>query len=102
MREEKHIAEKFIRTQEGKELKIKYEIITNVVDSRYSYGIAIYLWDNDGKLNDFVKIPDITQKIVEIKTLFMVLYKYEVTPVTLYDVLDACLDDLESLADILN
>ena len=102
MREEKHIAEKLIQTQEGKVLKIKYEILTSTVGNELSYGIAIYLWDNDEKLNDFVKIPDITQKIVEIKTLFMVLYKYEVTPVTLYDVLDACLDDLESLADILN
>ena len=91
------VYEKEIITQDGAHMKVKYEII----EENNSYGIAISLFENNGKLNEFVEIKDITQKNIEIHTLSMVLYKYEVTPVTLYDVLDGLLADFDNMEKLL-
>ena len=83
--------EKFITTQDGERIKVIYKVLVTEKDGVNSYGIATYSYNNEGVLNESVEINDITQNVLEIDTLLMVLYKYEVTPVTLYDVLDVYL-----------
>lgn len=96
------IKEKLLKTQDGEFIKVRYSIIATKTEGEDSYGLAITTFNNEGILDKIVEIPDVTQNFVEINTLFMVLYKYEVTSTTLYDVMDVCLADLDSLSSIVN
>ena len=89
--------EKYLLPEDGNKFKVVYEIVCDENGLRDSYGIAISTYTSEGKLNEFVEIPNISENFIEIDTLFMVLYKYEVTPITLYDVLDVLLADFDLL-----
>ncbi len=102
MEREIYTKEKTLMMQSGESFKIKYEILKDITDGRYSYGIAISTFHKCENLNEFVEINDITENFVEMQALFMVLYKYEVTPMTLYDVLDVYLADQDTLLATLN
>ncbi|MBR5479540.1 MAG: hypothetical protein IKU84_05130 [Clostridia bacterium] len=94
--------EKVLKTQDGELIKVRYQIITTKHGGYDSYGLAITSFGKTKNLDKIVEIADITQKFIEINTLLMVLYNYEVTPTTLYDVLDVCLADLDYLSSIVN
>jgi len=89
--------EKHLFTDDNEPFKVVYELICRDNVCSNSYGIAISTYKRDGNLNEFVELPDISENFIEIHALFMVLYKYEVTPITLYDVLDVLLDDFDLL-----
>ena len=91
---------KTITTQDGEVLKIEYQIIIDETDDVSSYGIAISSYNKSNVLNEFVEIKDITQNFIEIQALIMVLYKHEVTPIALHDVLDDYLANFGSFAAI--
>lgn len=75
----------------GEKITVFYSVFTN----NSSYGISIEVLSDDEKLADFVKIEDITVNLLEINRIFMLLYNYEVTPVTVFDVLDNYFADSE-------
>lgn len=102
MRMKKYYKENILVKEDGTRFRVEYRIVFDSTSENTSYGLSISSYDTTGILDEFVEILNITQNFVEIQTLFMVLYKYKVTPVTLYDVLDDCLDDLNSLEAIIN
>lgn len=75
---------KEIVLDDGEKLSVFYSVFA----SNSSYGISIEVSSENEKLNDFAKIEDITVNLLEINRIFMLLYNYEVTPSTVYDVLD--------------
>jgi len=82
---------KELTDENGDKLNLIYSIFHN--DS--SYGISIEMLYENNSLKDFVKIEDITVNLLEITRVFMILYNYEVTPCSAYDVLDTYFADTE-------
>ena len=82
---------KEIRTDNGACYNANYALLKS--DSRY--GIELSVETMQGETIDFIKIENITANILEINCIFMLLYSYEVTPVTVYDVLDTYFADTD-------
>lgn len=69
------------------DLQLEYELLYNE-----GYGIRISVY-RDNMCVDRAEIHNICVSALEIQRIFMVLSKYAVTPVTVYDVLDVYFDD---------
>ncbi len=82
---------KEVTDENGDKLNLLYSIISE----NSSYGIAIEVISKNDSLKDFVKIEDITVNLLEITRIFMILYNYEVTPCSVFDVLDTYFADTE-------
>ena len=82
---------KEIRADNG----VCYNANYTLLKSNSQYGIEVSVKNIQGETIDFIKIENITANALEINCIFMLLYNYEVTPVTVYDVLDTYFADTD-------
>lgn len=95
---------KTIETDDG-DLVIEYAILFHPVEAEAGiyfdyYGIRISTYSKENELIDLAQIPNITMNGLEINRIFMLLFHYTVTPVSLYDVMDVYLADPEHFASL--
>ncbi len=85
-------SEKSVRDEDGRELRLGYYITVNDVvlkgtTSFESYGVKIVMAGENGK-SETAKIDDIFVNLLEINELIMLLSRCNVTPVSLYEIMD--------------
>ena len=92
-----------VEMDSGEELIVEYAILIHripVEEGIYfdCYGIRVSTYSKENQAIDCSQISNITMNVLEIKRIFMLLLKYTVTPVSLYDVMDVYLADPEHFA----
>lgn len=79
----------------------KLSLIYSIIYKNSTYGISVEMLYKNNSLRDFVEIEDITVNLLEITHIFMILYNYDVTPCSVYDVLDTYFADTEYFESII-